>query len=331
MNIRQNKELLEKDYLSVYAQQSVKTKGRKIPVKECEIRTCFERDRDRILHSKAFRRLKHKTQVFISPELDHYRTRLTHTLEVAQIARTIARAIHLNEDLVEAIALGHDLGHTPFGHSGEAVLNEICSFEFEHNLQSLRIVEELEDDNGLNLTYEVRDGIKNHCSGYHPSTLEGEVVYLSDKIAYINHDIDDAIRGNILLNSELPQDCVQMLGDTHGDRINTMISDVVYNSMDCPSVTMTPEIMEATMTLRAFLFEHVYIGSKAKKEEEKAKGILKALFEYFFKHPKKMPEEFYARSESEGLERSVCDYIAGMTDNYAIRVYKELFIPFSWS
>lgn len=330
MNIREEKEQREEQFLSRYAQLSKNSRGREVTEEPCAIRTCFERDRDRILHSKSFRRLKHKTQVFIAPEGDHYRTRLTHTLEVSQIARTIASALCLNESLTEAIALGHDLGHTPFGHSGEEVFNEICPFPFEHNLQSLRVVEHLENNTGLNLTYEVRDGIANHCSGYHPSTMEGEAVYVSDKIAYINHDIDDAVRGGILLYDDLPKDCIAVLGDTHSKRINTMIVDIIENSRGKNGIFKSEEISAATQKLRKFLFENVYVGSLAKTEEAKAKEVLRRLFEYFMQNKDTMPPEFILRAEKEGLPRSVCDYIAGMTDNYAVNLYKMLFIPKSW-
>ena len=306
-------------------------KAEKSTKKPCEIRTCYERDRDRILHSKSFRRLKHKTQVFIAPEGDHYRTRLTHTLEVSQIARTIAVALELNEPLTEAIALGHDLGHTPFGHTGEDVLNEICPFPFEHNLQSLRVVRELENGTGLNLTFEVQDGIVNHCSGYEPSTLEGKAVFASDKIAYINHDIDDAVRSGILSYADLPKDCIDVLGNSHSKRINTMIKDVITQSKGKNDIVKSKEIEEATLKLRAFLFDHIYIGSKAKHEEEKVRVILIQLYEFFTEHPNKMPKEYIERAEKDGLARSVCDYIAGMTDRYAVRIFEELFIPSSWT
>ena len=272
MKVREITESLEKQILSKYAALSANTKGRLIEVAKCDIRTDYQRDRDRILHSKAFRRLKHKTQVFISPEGDHYRTRLTHTLEVSQIARTIARALRLNEDLTEAIALGHDLGHTPFGHAGEKVLNDIHSGGFKHNEQSLRVVDTLEDGKGLNLTYEVRDGILKHTGSLEPETIEGKIVRFSDKIAYINHDIDDALRGGILEKSSIPAECMEVLGYTHNQRINTMISDIINESMDRDSIMMSSNIREATFQLRKFMFDNVYIGSAAKVEEEKAKG-----------------------------------------------------------
>ena len=329
MNIREEKEQREKEYLSPFAQLSQNSKGRELPEESCEARTCFERDRDRIVYSKSFRRLKHKTQVFISPESDHLRTRLTHTLEVSQIARSIACALKLNESLTEAIALGHDLGHTPFGHTGEAVLNELYPGGFEHNLQSLRIVEKLENGKGLNLTFEVKDGIKNHCSAYIPATLEGKIANISDKIAYINHDMDDAFSMGVLRESDFPSHLIKILGNTNSQRINTMIIDVVENSRGKPDIIKSPEIKNATDELRAFLFEKLYIGSTAKKEEDKAKHVVESLYLYFLKNPLKMPEEYVLRGESD-MARSVCDYIAGMTDNYAVDTYKDLFIPHSW-
>ncbi|MCO8194382.1 deoxyguanosinetriphosphate triphosphohydrolase [Anaerofustis sp. NSJ-163] len=328
MNIRKQKEQEELKRLSKYAFKVVNTKGRKKEITPCEIRTDFERDRDRIIHSKSFRRLKHKTQVFISPETDHNRTRLTHTLEVSQISRSIARALCLNEDLTEAIALGHDLGHTPFGHSGEQILNEICPFEFKHNLQSVRVVEEIESEGkGLNLTYEVIDGIKNHCHGFKPSTLEGEIVFFSDKIAYINHDIDDAIRFGVLKPSDIPKEYTDILGETNSKRINTMILDIINNSYDKNKIKMSDEIFEATMGLRSFLFKNVYHSKRAMEEGDKGKTIVKRLYEYFMKHPDKMLEEFYVRVNCDNLDRVVCDYVACMSDIYAINMYKELFIP----
>lgn len=328
MNIRKQKEQEELNRLSKYAFKVVNSKGRKKDITPCAIRTDFERDRDRIIHSKSFRRLKHKTQVFISPETDHNRTRLTHTLEVSQISRSISRALCLNEDLTEAIALGHDLGHTPFGHSGEQILNEICPFEFKHNLQSVRVVEKIEGaGRGLNLTYEVIDGIKNHCHGFKPSTLEGEVVFFSDKIAYINHDIDDAIRFGVLKPSDIPKEYTDILGDTNSKRINTMILDIIKNSYDKNKIKMSDEIFEATMGLRSFLFENVYHSKRASEEGDKGKAIVKRLYEYFMEHPKKMPEEFYIMTNNDDLARVVCDYVACMSDIYAINMYKELFIP----
>ncbi len=328
MDVRQRKELNEHKILSRYAVFSDASAGRKYPEAPCDIRTCFERDRDRILHCKSFRRLKDKTQVFIAPASDHYRTRLTHTLEVAQIARTIAGALFLNDTLTEAIALGHDLGHTPFGHSGEEVLNEICPFE--HNIQSLRIVEELEGGAGLNLTWEVRDGILNHCSGYTPSTLEAKIVYMADKIAYINHDMDDAVRGGILAEDDFPKDCIDLLGATQAKRIDTMIRDIVGASAGKNDILKTPEIERATLSLRQFLFENLYYGSEAKTKEEAAKDVLRRLFAYYEKNAEQMPEEYIGRIARYGRTRSVCDYIAGMTDNFAAGEYARLFGKAPW-
>lgn len=330
MNFRERTEAIEKKSLSPYATLSRESKGRLKPEKKCDVRTDFQRDRDRILHSKAFRRLKHKTQVFISPEGDHYRTRLTHTLEVAQIARTIARALQLNEDLTEAIALGHDLGHTPFGHSGEDVLNSLVKEGFRHEQQSLRVVDVLEQGTGLNLTWEVRDGILNHTSRGNPHTLEGKVVSLADRIAYINHDIDDAIRAGILTTSDLPRRPVEVLGETHAQRIDSMIKDVINQSVEKPCVEMSPEVYGLTMELRNFMFENVYVGSSAKSQDNKARIMLRQLFEYFMKYPSEMPEEFIKIAQKEGTERAVCDYIAGMTDSFAIDKFKELFVPSPW-
>lgn len=330
MNIRQSYESLESQILSPYAALSSMSKGRLKDEVKCEIRTDFQRDRDRIVHSKSFRRLKHKTQVFIAPEGDHYRTRLTHTLEVSQIARTISRALRLNEDLTEAIALGHDLGHTPFGHTGESVLNEICSCGFKHNEQSKRVVERLEGGKGMNLTHEVRDGILNHCGENVPSTLEGMVVKYADRIAYINHDIDDALRAGIIKNSEIPDDCLIILGYTHSQRINTMITDIVNESYLKPCISMSTVIKDATDRLREFMFQKVYIGSKAKSEEDKAKYIIAGLFNYFKNNSFEMPEEFQKNLNNDGIDRVVCDYIAGMTDIYAINMFNKLFIPSPW-
>lgn len=332
MNIRLQQEATEEQILSPYATLSKNTKGREVEEAPCDIRTAFQRDRDRIIHSKAFRRLKHKTQVFISPEGDHYRTRLTHTLEVAQIARTIARALRLNEDLTEAIALGHDLGHTPFGHAGEYALNEICELGFKHYAQSLRVVEKLENKGaGLNLTWEVRDGILNHPTKGTPATLEGQIVRISDKIAYINHDIDDAVRGRILEVSDLPSIYTKIIGSNSRDRINNLIHDIVVNSMDQDKIMMSKEMEEAMRELRDFMFENVYIGSKAKSHEEKAKNMLIQLFLYFREKPHVLPVEYYEMIENgEDMEQVVCDYVAGMTDRYAIKKFYDLFIPNSW-
>ncbi|MDN5330976.1 MAG: dGTPase [Tepidanaerobacteraceae bacterium] len=330
MNIREITEELEIKTLSPYATPSSKSRGRKVPEEKCSVRTEFQRDRDRILHSKAFRRMKHKTQVFISPEGDHYRTRLTHTLEVAQIARTISRALRLNEDLTEAIALGHDLGHTPFGHSGEDVLNRLMKDGFRHEEQSLRVVDVLERGSGLNLTWEVRDGIRNHNSRGNPATLEGQVVKIADWIAYINHDIDDAIRAGILKETDLPRAPIEVLGKSHAVRIDTMIKDIIKESYGKPCVKMSEEVYGATVELRSFLFERVYVGSSAKSQEIKAQKMLELLFEYFAKNVELMPEEFVAIAQKEGIERGVCDYIAGMTDSFAIHKFREIFVPSSW-
>lgn len=328
MDFRLIQEQREEQYFSSYAQLSSKSKGRERAELPCSVRTEFQRDRDRIIHSKAFRRLKHKTQVFIAPEGDHYRTRLTHTLEVAQIARTVARALRLNEDLVEAIAVGHDLGHTPFGHSGEKALDAIYHGGFKHNAQSLRVVEVLEKPGGLNLTWEVRDGIYHHTGTRLPSTLEGQIVKIADRIAYINHDIDDALRGGIIEIADIPKEHLHILGDTHTMRINTMVRDMIENSWDQPKIAMSPQVGEAMDALRSFLFARVYINSAAKKEDEKAKYILKQLFFYAVNNP----VEIFGQREQwiDDVERMACDYIAGMTDRYAIAQYQKLFIPHGW-
>ena len=290
MNLRTLTEEKEYQTLSPFAQKSRETKGRTSPTEPCDLRTEFQRDRDKIVHSKAFRRLKHKTQVFLSPEGDHYRTRLTHTLEVSQIARTIARALNLNEDLTEAIALGHDLGHTPFGHMGEKVLNRICPLGFQHNEQSLRVVDVLEKDGGLNLTYEVRNGILCHTGDTPADTLEGQIVALADKIAYINHDIDDAIRGGVLTEDAIPKAFTDILGDNHSKRIDTLIWAVIRASMEKPQIIMEPEIYTAMMELRKFMFAHVYVASEPQKEEQKAVGIIEHLYTYYVSHPKAIPD-----------------------------------------
>lgn len=333
MTIREQLELRETSYLSPYACLSSKSAGRERPEQECDIRPVFQRDRDRILHCKSFRRLKQKTQVFLLPKGDHYRTRMTHTLEVSQNARTLAKALRLNEDLTEAIALGHDLGHTPFGHAGERALNQVCPFGFQHNEQSVRVVERLEKQGeGLNLTWEVRDGIRNHKSSGTPHTLEGQIVRLSDKIAYINHDIDDAVRGGILKESDIPEPFRKVLGETSKIRLDTMIHDVIIHSMDQPQITMSQEVEEATMGLRKFMFEHVYLNPVAKGEEEKAIHMIKDLYGYYISHMDKLPDQFLRMLE-EGVskEQIVCDYIAGMTDTYAIKKFEEYFIPESWN
>lgn len=333
MTIREQLELREVEYLSPFATLSSKSKGREREEEQCDVRPVFQRDRDRILHSKAFRRLKQKTQVFLQPKGDHYRTRLTHTLEVSQNARTIAKALRLNEDLAEAIALGHDLGHTPFGHAGERALNEVSPHRFKHNEQSVRVVECLEKQGqGLNLTWEVRDGILNHKTSGKPSTLEGQIVRISDKIAYINHDIDDAIRGGVLIQEDIPKEYREIFGETTGMRLNTMIHNVIINSMDKPYITMSKDIEKATAGLRKFMFEHVYLNPKAKSEEVKAVDMIKNLYEYYICHMDKLPEKYLQRiSEGKSTkEQNVCDFIAGMTDAYAVKMFQEFFIPESW-
>jgi dGTPase len=333
MNIREKQEQSERELLSPYATLSAKTKGRKKQETECEIRTCFQRDRDRILHCKAFRRLKDKTQVFLAPKGDHYRTRLTHTLEVSQNARTIARALNLNELLAEAIALGHDLGHTPFGHAGERVLNEMNPMGFRHNEQSVRVVQYLEKNGrGLNLTWEVLDGMENHSMKSNPSTLEGKVVRLADKIAYINHDIDDAIRGKILTEEGLPAEYTKVLGHTVRERMNTMILDIVNHSENKDDILMSEEVYDAMFGLRKFMFQNVYQDRETKKEERKIRNIIEPLYEHYLAHMEELP--VYNRERAlyggETKEQAVCDYIAGMTDHFAIETYKEIYIPKFW-
>lgn len=332
MTIRETIEAREETYLSPYASLSKNTQGRDVPEESCDIRPAYQRDRDRILHCKAFRRLKHKTQVFLAPEGDHYRTRLTHTLEVSQIARTIAKALRLNEDLTEAIALGHDLGHTPFGHSGESILDKLCPNGFAHYVQSVRVVEVLEKDGrGLNLTWEVRDGILNHRTAGKPSTLEGAIVRLSDKIAYINHDIDDAIRAKIFVEPELPRRYTDILGDSVRRRLDIMIHDIIENSMDKPQIAMSPGMEEAMQGLRSWMFEHVYRSEIPKGEEGRAQQLIVDLYEYYLKQADELPEEYLRMHRGgEKLERVVCDYIAGMSDSYAIYKFEELFVPKAW-
>lgn len=331
MTIRERYEQEEAQRLSPYAVKSCESKGREHPQEPCPVRTEFQRDRDRIIHCKSFRRLKFKTQVFLSPEGDHYRTRLTHTLEVAQVARTLARCLRLNEDLTEAIALGHDLGHTPFGHIGERSLDELMPEGFRHNEQSLRMVEVLENDgNGLNLTWEVRDGILCHSGKQFPATLEGQCVRRADRIAYLNHDLDDALRGGILQPFELPADCMKILGKTHSERINTMILDIVNNSMDKPELTMSPLVQSAMDGLREFMFEKVYRDHWRAAEENRCDHIMKELWSYYIAHPAEMPEEFFMIGYRDGSERSVGDFLSCMTDRYAVRLYQQLFIPVSF-
>ena len=330
MTSREEIEREEDRWLSPLGMRCRESRGREREEPPDPLRTCFMRDRDRIIHSKAFRRLKHKTQVFLAPEGDHYRTRLTHTLEVSQISRTIARSLRLNEDLTEAIALGHDLGHTPFGHMGEEAFQGLTPTPFRHNEQSLRVVEKLEyGGKGLNLTWEVRDGILNHTGDSPaPATLEGRVVRIADRIAYVNHDLDDAIRAGILRESDLLPSTLKVLGRHHSQRINTLVLDMVQESRDAGDIRLSPGIAAALDELRAFLFERVYIGSVAKEEEDKAIMVLRGLFGFYLEHPGEMPEEF--RKGEENLRTRVCDYVAGMTDRFAMRKYHEYFLPRVW-
>lgn len=332
MTIRERLEQWEKDYLSPYASLSMNSQGRTKPEEQCDIRPVFQRDRDRIIHCKAFRRLKDKTQVFLTPEGDHYRTRLTHTLEVSQNARTIAKALKLNEELVEAISLGHDLGHTPFGHAGERALNRVCPLGFEHSEQSVRTVDRLEKDGqGLNLTYEVRDGILNHQTIGKPHTLEGKIVRFSDKIAYIHHDMDDAVRAGILKEMDVPAEIRDVLGSTPGERLNRFIHDIVTNSMDKNDIVMSEPVADAMKKLRQFMFDRVYQNPEAKSEEGKAEMLMETLYHHYLKHLDALPEEFLTLiSEGEPRERVVCDYVGAMSDRFAISVYEEIYIPKSW-
>ena len=333
MTIREKTEEQEFKIFSQYASFSRNSRGRDREEEPCDIRTVYQRDRDRILHSKSFRRLKQKTQVFLIPEGDHYRTRLTHTLEVSQLARTIAKALRLNEDLADAIALGHDLGHTPFGHAGEYALNQVCPSGFKHHEQSVRVVELLEKKGkGLNLTWEVRDGIRNHKTTGKPQTLEGQIVRCCDKIAYINHDIDDAERAGILREEDIPEECRRMIGDTTRMRLNTLIHDVVVNSEDRPVISMSEDMEQMMRRLRAFMFERVYHNSTAKREEAKAIRMIQDLYHFYNDHPELLPAGYQIMMQECGQprERVVCDYIAGMTDSFSIRTYTELFVPSSW-
>lgn len=335
MIIREDIENREKIILSQYATKACESKGRQIEEEKCSMRTDFQRDRDRIIHSKAFRRLMHKTQVFLSPEGDHFRTRLTHTIEVAQISRTIARGLALNEDLTEAIAMGHDLGHTPFGHSGEDVLNEIHPGGFSHNVQSLRVVDLLESRNsgqGMNLTYEVRDGILNHTGSNTPMTPEGQIVKTSDRIAYINHDIDDALRSGIITINDLPKRSINVLGDTHKKRIDTLVKDMINSSWDSPVIKLSDEKLEAMNELRSFMFANVYHNEYVKRVEDvsKVKTIITSLYEYYNKHPEEISPELMAMSDEYPVAELVKDFIAGMTDRYAMNTYQELFMAKGW-
>lgn len=329
MTVREQTEANEKLILSKYATLCANSKGRADFEDKCNLRTDFQRDRDRIIHSKAFRRLKHKTQVFLSPESDHYRTRLTHTLEVSQIARTLARALRLNEDLTEAIALGHDLGHTPFGHAGERALNELLPFEFTHYEQSVRVCEKLENDGkGLNLTYEVLNGIERHTKGAFADTLEGKIVRFADRIAYINHDIDDAIRAGVISGEQIPKDIVAHLGNNKSARISTLVNSVVANSDS--DIVMDSETEKHYDMLHEFLFDSVYKNPVAKSEETKVYGIIEGIFNNLIKNPQKMGTEYLKIIETEGEKRAIADYIAGMTDHYAITVYSDIYIPKAW-
>ncbi len=334
MSVREELERQEHRKLNPLAAFSDQSRGRPLGDKfrEEDVRTCYQRDIDRIVHSKAFRRLMHKTQVFLRPEGDHYRTRMTHTLEVARIASTITRALGLNEDLAEAIAMGHDLGHTPFGHAGEVALTRCLGKPFRHNEQSLRVVDVLENDGqGLNLTYEVRNGILCHTGDPWPETLEGMVVRRSDQIAYVNHDIDDAIRAGILTNEDIPDAITDVLGHNHSQRINTLVTDAIFTSREAGTVMLSPEVDNALKTLRSFMFERVYRNPVAKGQEAKAQDMLQRMFEYYVANPEALPEDFHPQLSFEGLERTVCDYIAGMTDNYAVDKFTEIFIPMGWN
>ncbi len=333
MTVREELEKQEHRFLNPLAAFSDQTAGRPFgdKTRQEDVRTCYQRDTDRIVHSKAFRRLMHKTQVFLQPEGDHYRTRMTHTLEVSRIARTVTRALALNEDLTEAIALGHDLGHTPFGHAGESALSECLGKPFRHNEQSLRVVDVLENDGaGLNLTYEVRMGILGHTGDRIPETLEGQVVRYSDRFAYVNHDIDDAIRAGILTNDDIPAQISETLGHNHSQRINTLVCDIILTSREAGAICLSPEVDQALKDLRAYMFEKVYRNPVAKSEEGKAKVMLKRLYEYYIQNPQSLPADFQPQLSFDGMERTVCDYIAGMTDNYAVDKYTEIFIPSGW-
>jgi dGTPase len=330
VTVRERTEDIEEKILSPYAALSKNTKGRDVPEEECELRTPYQRDRDRILHCKSFRRLKHKTQVFLSPEGDHYRTRLTHTLEVSQIARTIARALLLNEDLTEAISLGHDLGHTPFGHAGERVLNSLYPQGFRHYEQSVRVVEKLENNGaGLNLTKEVRDGILCHTRGTQAKTLEGRIVRLADRIAYINHDIDDAVRAGVLLEKDIPAEITATLGGRRSERIDTLVYSVAENSLN-GAIQMNPTIQLAFDKLYEFMHKYVYLNPYAKAEEKKVPYLIGTLYDYL-KKPENLPKDMGFIAEADGFERAACDYIAGMTDHFAIQLFQDIYIPKSWN
>ncbi|MCI8421963.1 MAG: deoxyguanosinetriphosphate triphosphohydrolase [Lawsonibacter sp.] len=332
MTLREQTQQREMQFLSPYACRSASSRGRARMEEECAIRTCFQRDVDRIVYSKAFRRMKHKTQVFLQPEGDHYRTRMTHTLEVSRIARTIARALSLNEDLTEAVALGHDLGHTPFGHAGERLLDQLMPGGFAHYQQSLRVVERLEKNGeGLNLTWEVRNGILCHTKGEPAATLEGQVVRLADHIAYINHDIEDALRGGIIYPMDIPLEISHVLGFTHRDRIDTLVSDAVQASQGQSSICQSPAVGGAMLALKDFMFDNVYTNPMAKGEEGKAQDMLRMLFQHYRKNPDALPDDFQSIRAQEGVDRAVCDYIAGMTDPFAVETFKDIFLPKGWA
>ncbi len=331
MTVREELEALEHQQLDPKAAFANESRGRLRPGEENEVRTCYQRDTDKIVHCKAFRRLMHKTQVFLNPEGDHYRTRMTHTIEVSRIARAIARALHLNQDLAEAIAMGHDLGHTPFGHAGEVALTDVTGKPFCHNEQSLRVVDILEKDGaGLNLTYETRMGILGHTGPRVPETLEGQIVRRADQMAYVNHDIDDAVRAGILTNEDIPKSVAKVLGVSHSDRINTLVCDMVNTSREAGAIMLSPQVDKALSDLRAFMFENVYRNPIAKGEETKAKDMLKRMYTYYYEHPEAIPEDFQPQLSFDGMEQTICDYIAGMTDNYAVDTYTRLFIPTAW-
>lgn len=330
MTVREETLRIEESILAPRAAHEADSRGRRRPEEPCPLRTEYQRDRDRILHSKAFRRLKQKTQVFLSPEGDHYRTRLTHTLEVSQIARTIARALRLNEDLTEAVALAHDLGHTPFGHAGERALNALLPHGFRHYEQSLRVVDRLEKEGcGLNLTYEVRNGILCHTTGLEAVTAEGRIIRWADKIAYMNHDIDDAIRAGVIREADIPRDITAVLGDTKNKRITTMVTSLIRNS-PAGVVNMDADVLEAYDALHEFMYEAVYLNDYAKREEKKVPHLIESLFGYYVRHPDRLPESMREIAEADGREQAACDYIAGMTDRFAVDLYSNLFIPKAW-
>ena len=333
MSVRESLESREHSQLDPKAAFSDESRGRPCPQKPevNDVRTNYQRDTDRIVHCKSFRRLMHKTQVFLQPEGDHYRTRMTHTIEVARIARTITRGLGLNEDLAEAIAMGHDLGHTPFGHAGERALSACIGKPFRHNEQSLRVVDVLErDGKGLNLSYEVRMGILGHTGAFIPETMEGQIVRRSDQIAYVNHDIDDAIRAGVLSDSDIPRSITCILGESHSQRIDTLVCNMIETSKEAGKILLSDPVDEALRDLRSFMFERVYFNPEVKGEESKAEDMLKCLYDHYYHHPEALPANFQPQLSFDGMERTVCDYIAGMTDKYAVDKYTELFIPAGW-